>query len=102
MRRFLAGWALPDLATPEELVGPAKEAGFEEVQCEDVSERAELSMLRLYKIGRWTAPLARVLAALKLLDPVVAQCAQGSRDQYIAYKRGLCGDLFLSARKPGA
>jgi cyclopropane fatty-acyl-phospholipid synthase-like methyltransferase len=102
MRRFLDGWALPDLATPDELLTPAKEAGFENVQCEDWSERAEPSMLRLYKIGRRLAPIARVLAALKLIDPVLAQSARGSRDQYIAYRRGLCGYLFLSARKPGA
>jgi tocopherol O-methyltransferase len=100
MAQFLKGWALPDLATPEELTTPAKEAGFEDVKVEDVSERAEPSMLRLYKIGRWTAPLAGILAALRLIDPVVAQCARGSRDQYIAYRRGLCGYLFLSARKP--
>ena len=102
MRRFLDGWALPDLATPEELTTPAKEAGFENVQCEDVSKPAEPSMLRLYKIGRWTAPLAQMLAAVKMVDPVVAQCARGSRDQYIAYRRGLCGYLFISARKPSA
>ena len=102
MRQFLNGWALPDLATPDELITPAREAGFEEVRFEDVSERAEPSMLRLYKIGRWTAPLAHILAALRLIDPIVAQCAQGGYDQYLAYKRGLCGYLFLSARKPGA
>jgi tocopherol O-methyltransferase len=101
MKRFLNGWALPDLATPEELVTPAKEAGFEKIQYEDVSERAEPSMLRLYKIGRWTAPVARILSRLQMIDPVVTQCAQGSYDQYIAYRRGLCGYLFLSARKPG-
>jgi cyclopropane fatty-acyl-phospholipid synthase-like methyltransferase len=100
MAQFLRGWALPDLATPDELITPAKEAGFEEVRFQDESKRAEPSMRRLYEIGRWTAPLARVLGALKLVSPFAVQCAQGSRDQYLAYQRGLCGYAFLSARKP--
>lgn len=102
MKRFLWGWALPDLATPDELTVPAQEVGFEEVRFEDASQRAEPSMRRLYEIGRWSAPIARFLNMFKLVDPVALQCAEGSRDQYIAYQHGLCGYCFLSARKPGA
>jgi cyclopropane fatty-acyl-phospholipid synthase-like methyltransferase len=101
MEKFLSGWALPDLATPDELTTPAQEAGFEEIYFEDVSKRAERSMRRLHDIGRLTAPIARLLNAFKLVDPVLVQCAEGSYDQYRAYKRGLCGYGFLSARKPG-
>lgn len=102
MEKFLWGWALPDLATPDELIIPAKEAGFEDVRFEDESERAEPSMRRLYELGRWSAPIARFLGALRLLHPVAVQCAEGSYDQYRAYQRGLCGYGFFSARKPMA
>lgn len=101
MEKFLWGWALPDLATPDELTTPAREAGFEEVRFEDVSEHAERSMRRLHDIGRMMAPIARLLHALRLADPVLVQSAQGSYDQYLAYQRGLCGYAFLSASKPG-
>lgn len=100
MEQFLRGWALPDLATPDELIAPAKEAGFENVKCEDVSERAEPSMRRLYEISRRSLPLARLLGRLKLANPVVVQCTEGGYVQYLAYKRGLCGYLFFSAQKP--
>jgi len=102
MAQFLKGWALPDLATPDELITPAKAAGFEQVQFQDESKRAEPSMRRLYEIGRWSAPIARFLGALKLVDSLAIQCAQGSRDQYLAYQRGLCGYAFFSASKPAA
>jgi tocopherol O-methyltransferase len=101
LKQFLSGWALPDLATPDELTEPAREAGFEEVQFEDVSKRAEPSMRRLYEISRRSLPFSRLLGALRLISPVALQCNQGGYDQYLAYQRGLCGYAFLSARKPG-
>lgn len=101
LKRFLWGWAIPDLATPEEYMVTMKEVGFEDVRFEDVSTRAEPSMHRLYQISRWSAPLARVLGVLRLMPPITVQCAEASYDQYVAYKRGLCGYEFMSARKPG-
>lgn len=100
MEQFLKGWALPDLATPDELITPAQEAGFEQVRFQDESKRAEPSMRRLYEISRRSLPLARFLGALKLVHPLAVQCNQGSYDQYLAYQRGLCGYAFFSARKP--
>lgn len=100
LKRFLAGWAIPDLVTPDELVAAVNGAGFEEVVFEDVSERAEPSMQRLYEISRKLLPMSRFLNAIGLLSAFNLQSAQGSYDQYIAYKRGLCGYAFYSARKP--
>jgi tocopherol O-methyltransferase len=101
LARFLSDWAIPDLATPDELTAAAKAAGFEEVRFEDVSKQAEPSMRRLYHIGRWSAPIARTLRALHLAPRLAVASAQGSHDQFLAYQRGLCGYSFLSARKPG-
>ena len=102
LKSFLWNWAIPDLVTPEEFTSPMQEVGFENVSFEDVSERAEPSMRRLYEIARWSIPPARVLGALGLMKPIMVQCAVASYDQYIAYKRGLCGYCFLSAKKPAA
>jgi cyclopropane fatty-acyl-phospholipid synthase-like methyltransferase len=101
LMQFLVGWAIPDLATPDELTIPAQEVGFENVYFEDASKQAEPSMRRLYEISRLSLPLARFLGALKLMPPIAVQCAQGGYDQYLAYQRGLCGYGFLSAMKPG-
>jgi len=100
LKQFLLGWAIPDLATPDELTIPAKEVGFEQVQFEDASKQAEPSMRRLYEISRRSLPIARLLGAFRLVPPIAVQCAQGGYDQYLAYQRGLCGYGFLSARKP--
>lgn len=100
LKRFLAGWAIPDLVTPDELVTAVNGAGFADVVFEDVSERAEPSMQRLYEISRKLLPMSRFLNAIGLLSAFNLQSAQGSYDQYIAYKRGLCGYAFYSARKP--
>lgn len=100
LKNFLSGWAIADLFTPEELLSAVKGAGFENAVFEDVSERAEPSMRRLYEISRKMLPLSRFLRRLGLLSSFNLQSAQGSYDQYIAFNRGLCGYAFYSARKP--
>lgn len=102
LKRFLFGWAISDLITPEELTTFTKEAGFTDVVFEDVSKQAEPSMRRCYEIAQWSLPIARVLGKLKLMHPVAIQCAEGSYEQYRAYQRGLCMYGFLSATKPVA
>lgn len=102
LKSFLLGWAIPDLVTPEELLDAVKGAGFENAVFEDVSERAEPSMRRLFEISRKMLPISRFLTGLRLLSTVNLQSAQGGYDQYIAYKRGLCGYCLSSARKPVA
>jgi hypothetical protein len=100
LQSFLWGWAIPDLVTPEELLDAVKGAGFENAVFEDVSERAEPSMRRLFEISRKLLPISRFLKGLGLISDSNLQSAQGGYDQYIAYKRGLCGYSFSSARKP--
>jgi len=100
LKRFLFGWAIPDLVTPDEFTAAMKVAGFENIQFENVTEHAEPSMRRLYKISLWSAPIARFLGKLKLMSPITVQCAEASYDQYQAFRRGLCLYGFVSASKP--
>jgi tocopherol O-methyltransferase len=102
LKKFLWGWAIPDLVTPDEFVASIKGAGFGEVQFEDVSVQVEPSMRRLYQISRRLLPLIRIFGPLGLIPAAALQSAQGSYDQYTAYRRDLCGYAFLSARKPSA
>ncbi len=102
LKRFLFGWAISDLVTPEEFTTLTKEAGFEDVVFEDVSKQAEPSMRRLYQIAQWSLPISRFLGKLKLMSPISIQCAEGSYVQYKAFQRGLCMYGFVSATKPGA
>ena len=102
LKRFLFGWAISDLVTPDEFTTLTKEAGFEDVVFEDVSKQAEPSMRRLYQIAQWSLPISRFLGKLKLMSPISIQCAEGSYEQYRAFQRGLCMYGFVSATKPGA
>jgi hypothetical protein len=100
LKRFLFGWAIPDLVTPDEFTTSMKAAGFENIQFENVTEHAEPSMRRLYKISLWSAPIARFLGKIKLMSPITVQCAEASYEQYQAFRRGLCLYGFVSATKP--
>lgn len=102
LKRFLLGWAIPDLVTPDEFVTSMQSVGFTDVKFDDVSENAEPSMRRLYQLSVWSLPISRLMAKLKLMPQSTVQCAEGSYEQYKAYKKGLCMYGFVSATKPAA
>jgi tocopherol O-methyltransferase len=79
---WLSGWAVPDLATPEEFEEHARRAGFGDVRLEDLTAGVWPSSRRLYRRALAGYPVS--LLQRSLLPGVLA----GIR-QYRALQRGL-------------
>jgi tocopherol O-methyltransferase len=100
MRRWLDGWALLDMDTPDEFVASACAAGFTDVRFDDVTDRIRPSVDRLHLLSHWTAPLGSALSRVGLLSPVVARAMWANNDTYDVIRGGLSIYGIMSATKP--
>ncbi|MBX0326366.1 methyltransferase domain-containing protein [Oscillochloris sp. ZM17-4] len=98
LRRWLDGWAMPDLATPEELAAAAGAAGFADVHVEDVTALAWPSLRFLGLFAGASLPAAIILRALGMQSDVQLAGIRGCVDQYRSLRRGLWGYHILTAR----
>jgi len=95
---WLDGWAMPDLATPEEHRHHAT-AGFGNVRCDDITAHTLPSHARLYRLARWTYPVAVGLRALGLRSAVQHGNVLAALRQYETLIRGLWHYGILTASK---
>jgi hypothetical protein len=100
MRRWLDGWALLDMDTPDEFIATACGAGFTDVRFDDVTERIRPSVERLHRLSHWTARLGAALSRLGLLSPVVARAIWANDATYDIICGGLSIYGIMSAGKP--
>jgi tocopherol O-methyltransferase len=100
LRRWLGGWAMPDLFAAAELAEALERAEFADVVVEDVTRRAwpSLRFLGLFAAVSW--PAALLLHTLGLQDDVQIAGIRGCIDQYRALRRGAFGYYLISATRP--
>jgi cyclopropane fatty-acyl-phospholipid synthase-like methyltransferase len=85
---WLAGWAMPNLATPRQHQDYARAAGFGALHFEDATRTVERSLRRLYRIATLTYPLALTARGLRLRSAVQHGNVIAAIRQYQALRRG--------------
>lgn len=100
LRAWLERWAVPDLATPDELMRSAVGAGFEDIQVNDVTSAVEPSLRHLHRLVTALSPGAKFLHRLHLRSEVQHGNIKGSEAMWRARRAGLWFYVIVSARKP--
>ena len=97
LHNWLAGWAIPDLATGAEFTAWAKEAGFTHVCLEDITPYVRPSLRHLHWIVILCYPTALFLNKLRLRSDVQHGNTRGAFYQYRALQRGLWFEGIFTA-----
>jgi tocopherol O-methyltransferase len=98
LRRWHAGWAIPDLATVEEFETAAREAGFGEVRREDVTANVYPSLARIHHRALAVYPVVSLARRIGLpAGPLLARL-RSDVDQFRALGRGLWSYSIFTAR----
>jgi len=100
MQEWLAGWAIDDLATTEEITGWCTAAGFDPVDLRNITPFAFRSIRRLHRLAVWLGPGGKLLKALHLRSDVEQANLRSAKLQWAAYQRNLWLIGLLSATKP--
>jgi cyclopropane fatty-acyl-phospholipid synthase-like methyltransferase len=97
MRSWLSGWAIPDIATTGEWTGWVSEAGFSEIEINDITPNVLPSLRRLYWITQtlWTPAL--LVRWLGMRSETQHGNTRGAREIYRAVRRGLWREQILTA-----
>jgi SAM-dependent methyltransferase len=99
---WLGNWAIPDIATADELIGWARDAGFERIEATDVTDEVRPSLERLHRITARLAPSEAMLHRLRLRSDWAHANTVGAFKQLPALDQGLWRYLILSAVRPDA
>jgi tocopherol O-methyltransferase len=99
LRAWLKPWAVADLATPDELMRSAVDAGFEDIGVKDVTLAVEPSLRRLHRLVTALSPGARLLHRLGLRSDVQHGNVIGSAAMWAARRGGLWVYVIVAARK---
>ena len=95
------GWALPGLATIEQLRSTALAAGFGDLLAEEVTARAWPSLRFLGQFAALSLPAALALRAVGLQSAAQISAIRGCIAQYASLRRGLWGYWLVSASAGG-
>jgi hypothetical protein len=101
-REWLRGWAIDDLATSEEIVADATNAGFVNAKVEDITPHVIKSVKRLYAMTVALFPGAYIGKLIKLRSEVLHRNIVSARLQWRARNRNLWISGIFSAQKPEA
>jgi tocopherol O-methyltransferase len=99
LQRWLAGWAIPDLATGDELVAALGAVGFAGVRLVDITCHVQPSLRHLFWLATLLGPGESLLHTLGLRSERQHGNTRGACDQYRAVCRGLWYDGLLTAGK---
>lgn len=97
LNSWLSGWAIPGLATGNDLMQWTRREGFHDVQLVDITPYVRPSLRRLHRMALIAWPFAVVLRGLGLRSEAQHGNIRGGRDQYRALKRGLWFEAILTA-----
>lgn len=100
MTRWLSGWAIPDIDTPQEFLRDLQDVGFVKIQLEDATEAIRPSMEFLEQRARWLVPPGKILARLGLVSPIRLRNGQAAHYCYRAFQRKLSMYGIFTATKP--
>lgn len=100
LQSWLSTWAVPDLATQDEIVAWTQAAGFVDIQFENIEAHVRPSHRRLYVLSLVYGPLVWLYRLRGRLSPVRWGLIRGVRYQWHALERGLWFEGILSAKKP--
>ena len=96
---WLRAWAIPSLATAQDFVGWAEDAGFQEVLVRDVTPAMEPPLRRLHRLVKALSPGASLLHRLGFRSKVQHANVTGSAAMWAALQRDLWSYAILSAHK---
>lgn len=96
---WLRAWAIPSMATAEDLAGWARDAALEEVLVHDVTAAMEPSLRRLHRLVKVLSPGASLLHRLGFRSDLQHANVTGSAAMWAAFQRDLWSYVILSARK---
>jgi tocopherol O-methyltransferase len=99
LKRWLAGFAIPDMNTPTEYMEAMHAVGFTDIQFEDISAHVRRSCRRMYLLSFLGIPVTYLLSWAHLQPEWLIPYTQSAYGQYIALKRGLWLQGIFSARK---
>lgn len=99
MRRYLDGWAVNTIDTPERFQNYAKEAGFNDITFRDVSTHVLPSSRKMFYFSIPAIVLAEIQYAFRAISRLEAQHSITLYNQYVALKKGLWKYGIISARK---
>lgn len=94
---WLSGWAIPDIATRDELLHLAAGAAFQQLEFTDIGSYVQPSLRRLYRMASVAYPIAVVLRWLHLRSETQHGNVRGAKDQFRARRRGLWFEAMLTA-----
>jgi cyclopropane fatty-acyl-phospholipid synthase-like methyltransferase len=97
LHKWLDGWAIPDLDTPDEHLSSMSASGFTDIQIDDVTVHTHPSLRRLHQITLWSYPLAVLGRAVGIRSFIQHGNVLGSLHQYHALERGLWFYGIISA-----
>ena len=89
VRRWCAGWAMPELWTSKEHAEAAGSCGFGTVEIHDESPAVEASLRRLHRFCLLLGPLNAAMHALGVRSALTQANIEASRLQYEAFRDGL-------------
>lgn len=100
LRSWFEKWVVPDLDTLEEFRQAVGASGFSGIEITDATGNIRPSAERLYRTGRWTAPLARLFHWLGIHNDMQDANWRSSLSQYTTLRDDLWRYGIVSARKP--
>jgi cyclopropane fatty-acyl-phospholipid synthase-like methyltransferase len=99
LHQWLDGWAIPDLDTRAEHLAHTAAAGLTTARIDDITAHTRPSLRWLYRLTRWSYPLAVTGRAVGIRSAVQHGNVIGSLRQYQALEHGLWFYGMLAATK---
>jgi tocopherol O-methyltransferase len=98
---YLSGWAVPGIPTIAEFTDYLVKAGFQNVVCDDVSDKVMPSSLRIYYLAWIAYPLVALLRLFRLKTRISTNHARLALKQY-EYSRTATGKycIFVADKAP--
>jgi cyclopropane fatty-acyl-phospholipid synthase-like methyltransferase len=101
MRRWLDGWALPNLAHVDDFADGLRSAGFEAIEQDDITANVMRSSRRIWKASLIIWPGSRPLELVGVRSKRQTANVVASYHQYTTIRDGLWGYSVFAAVKPG-
>lgn len=99
LRSWLDDWSMPDFGTEAEWRGWIAEAGFEAIQCVDITDNVRPSLRRLYRLAVFFGFGEWLLWLMRLRSRAQHGNIRGSRTQWRALRAGDWREVIITATR---